>query len=341
MTFNSFFAADPDWSWPLWNRTVKIYAFVFLVMAMTRSKARVHAMIWVLVVSLGFYGAKGGVFTLISGGNYHVNGPDGTIIGDNNQLALALVMCLPLVYYLAQNSNNRWLCLGFNLSFPLQVATVLGSYSRGGVISLIVVLGVFWKRSRHKLIILLAGAVVLGGLLSFMPPSFYARMDSVQNAQSDQSFSGRLVSWQVAFRYASDHFPFGAGFAGPQRPAIYNYYFPGKVAFAAHSIYFQALGEHGFPGLILYLMIAIQALRNARLVVRRCRGWPELGWMGDLASMIEVALVGFYIGGAALSMAYYDGLLLLQGITSVLRQMTESYEQSITAAADGRGYPLQ
>ncbi|MTJ83685.1 MAG: putative O-glycosylation ligase, exosortase A system-associated [Telmatospirillum sp.] len=323
MTFNSFFAADPDWSWPLWDRTIRIYAFIFLALATMTSKARLHAMVWVIVISIGYYGVKGGVFTLMSGGNFRVYGPENTIIGDNNQLAAAIVMILPLVYYLMQHTENKWLRLGFKLSFPLQIATVLGSYSRGGVIALSVMLSLFWLRSRRKVTYFIMGALLVWGTFQFMPAEFFGRMSSVGDASTDQSFIGRVNAWQVSYHYAVDHFPFGAGYAGTQRKQVFNYYFPDTDTHAAHSIYFQVLGEHGFPGLFLYLLIAVQALYNTRIVLRRCRGRPELAWARDLATMTEVALIGFYVGGAALSMAYYDGFLLLQAFTSILRQQTE------------------
>jgi len=323
MTFDSFFAADPDWSWPLWNRTVKIYAFIFLCLAMINNKARVQAMVWILVISIGFFGAKGGIFTIVTAGAYHVYGPDNTTISDNNQLALAVVMVLPLAYYLFEHTRNKWLRIGIGLTFPLQIATVLGTYSRGGLIALAVVLGFFWLRSKRKVLHLAIATVLVGGALSVMPPAFFERVNSIDNTKTDSSFQGRLTAWAVAYDYAADHFPLGAGFAGPQRRPVYNFYYPDTETHAAHSIYFQVLGEHGFPALFIYLVIAALSLRNTRIVVKRCKERPELAWARDLATMVEVSLVGFYVGGAALSMAYYDGFLLLQAFTSILRSMTE------------------
>jgi putative inorganic carbon (hco3(-)) transporter len=129
-------------------------------------------------------------------------------------------------------------------------------------------------------------------------------------------------AWNVATQVAIDRFPFGAGFAGPEVPYIFNHYLPGEHALAAHSIYFEVLGEHGFIGLALYLLILVLALRNAGIIMRQTRGRPELLWAYDLANMIRVALIGFYTGGAALSMAYFDGFLLLIALLSVLRELT-------------------
>lgn len=322
MSFNSLFAPDPDWSWPLWDRTMKILLFVLLLAATAVTKARIHATIWVMVISLGYFGVKGGVFTIITAGANKVFGPENTIIADNNHLALAIVMILPLVNYLRLHTSHRLLRLGLGAAMVLQVLTVLGSYSRGGIVALVVTAGFFWLRSKRKTLLLMAGGVVIGAGLSLMPPAFFQRMDTIQNAGEDESFRGRLVSWEVCARYAMDHFPLGAGFSGTERKPVYNSYFPGETTHAAHSIYFQILGEHGVPGLILYMILILRGFMNCRAVIRQTRDRDGYAWANDLANMSSVSLLAFCTGGAALSMAYYDGFLIVLVLTSVLRKMT-------------------
>src|SRR5271170_5123479 len=56
MTFNSFFAFDPSYSWPYWQRTWKIFALGLLVAAMATSRTRIYALICIAVISLFYYG---------------------------------------------------------------------------------------------------------------------------------------------------------------------------------------------------------------------------------------------------------------------------------------------
>ena len=118
-------------------------------------------------------------------------------------------------------------------------------------------------------------------------------------------------------------------------------YFPGVESHAAHSIYFQVLGEQGFIGLVLYLLILVLGLLNAGIVMRQTRGRPELLWAYDLANMLRVSLVGFCAGGALLSMAYFDGMFLLIALLSTLREMTapERLFDPAAAAMQGGGTP--
>jgi probable O-glycosylation ligase (exosortase A-associated) len=143
-----------------------------------------------------------------------------------------------------------------------------------------------------------------------MPPAFWARVDSIQNYHSDASFQGRVEAWHVAYDYAVDHFPFGAGFYGPQLHEIFHKYEPGKIAHAAHSIYFQVLGEHGFVGLAIYLCIFVASFFDLQKVKWETKRRPELRWAYDLADMLQLSLFAFSLGGAALSMAYYDLFVL-------------------------------
>ena len=322
MTFNSFFAPFPDWSWPYWDRTMRIMVYIFLTFFVANSKSRIHGIIWVIVISLGFYGVKGGLFTIVHAGGGKVVGPPDSIITDNNQLALAIVMSLPLVNYLRMHTKMPLLRLGFALAICLEVIEVFGSRSRGGVLALGLTLFFFWLRTRRKVAYGLAAVALVGTVLYFMPASFWERMGTVSNLDADASFHGRVVAWQVAIRVAINRFPFGAGFYAPQLAPIFNSYFPDEVTHAAHSIYFQVLGEHGFIGLALYLAIILLAFNNSRIIIRQTRGQPELLWAYDLASMTQVALIGFCFGGAALSVAYFDGFLLLIAVLSTLRELT-------------------
>ena len=112
VTFNSFFAFSPDWSWRYWDLTWKIFALGLLVATLATNRVRITAIIWVVVVSLFYYGVKGGIFTLIDGRDLPRLWALNSIIGDNNQLALALLMSLPLANYLRTQTANRVCFLG-------------------------------------------------------------------------------------------------------------------------------------------------------------------------------------------------------------------------------------
>lgn len=330
-SITTFVAFNVSWSYIYWSLTFKTFILLFMVMSTATNKTRIHAMIWIIVASIGFYGVKGGIFSILHGGNYKVWGPPNTIIYDNNQLALALVLTLPLVNYLRLQSKVKLIRIGLFCAMLLQTIAVAGSYSRGSTMALAVVLGLLWWSSRNKIALAILGSVAIAVGLGMMPDGFWERMHSVNDvvAGEDASFQGRVDAWFVATSYAIDHFPFGAGFYGPQLPVIFNHYLPDHEAHAAHSIYFQVLGEHGFPALLAYLAMLTAGLLNFRYVAREARTWPDWGWMVDLARMSNVGLLSFYLGAAALSMAYYDVVFTLLALSAVTRKMVDSHKAEL------------
>lgn len=310
VTFDSFFAPDPAWSWQYWDRCWKTIFLGFFAAAMATNKVRVHALVWVMVISLFYYSVKGGVFTLQSGGQFHVLGPPNSYIGDNNCLALAILMVLPFANYLRLQSRQKWLAIGTLAAMILSVVSIVGSYSRGAYLGLAAVALVGLFRTKRWFLYLALVVALAVPVYNFMPESFHERVNSISDAKNDASFQGRLDAWEVAYKVAIDRFPMGAGFYGPQRHAIFHHYLPGVEAHAAHSIYFQVLGEHGFVGLAIYLALIAAAFLTAARLRKLTRGVPELEWNYQLASMIQVSLVAFCVGGAALSLAYYDVFIM-------------------------------
>lgn len=321
MTFNSFFAFDPAVSWPYWSLTWKTFLLGLLIAATASSRTRIYALVWVVVISLFNYGVKGGLFTIATGGHYIVLGPPGGPIRDNNQLAVALLMALPLANYLRSQVADKRIAWLLRAAIVLSVIAIVGTYSRGALIGL-VALGVFMlRRVRNRFAYLAIAAVVLLFVVNFMPEHFFNRMGTINTAMQDQSFEGRLDAWRIAFLYASDHFPFGAGFYGPQLAAIFHQYLPDQIPHAAHSIYFQVLGEHGFIGLGIYLTILAAAFLGCSRIISVTRGLPEQRWAHDLAIAIQASLFVFCVAGAALSMAYYDLLIIEVAVLLMLREI--------------------
>lgn len=305
-TFNSFFAFDPSFSWPLWSRVWKAIAFGLIVAATANTRARLYALVWVAVISLFYFGVKGGLFTLMTGGNYHVLGPDQSMIGDNNQLAVALLMTLPLANYLRLQVANKYVAALLAIGSVLTFVAILGTYSRGGLVGLAVLALLMLMRSKNRIVYLAVVTVLCVSALYFMPTTFFDRANTLGAVQDDASFQGRLFAWRVAYMYATDHFPFGAGFAGPQLAAVFHHYFPGESLHAAHSIYFEVLGEHGYIGLAIYLLLLAATFLSCTRIIRRTRKDPAWLWAKDLAIALQSSLLVFCVAGAALSMAYYD-----------------------------------
>lgn len=292
-------------SYPLWNRVMKIDLMVLVAMVVLHSKKHITTLAWVLVGSLGFYGVKGGIFTLVTGGNHKVWGPDGTYIEGNNEVALALIMIIPLMRFLQLTTSSVWIKRGLLASMVLCATSALGSYSRGALVAIAAMATVMWWRSDKKFM----GAallVVLGiALLSFMPEQWWARMETIGTNNEDASTDGRINAWWMAWNLAKANF-FGGGFM-IYKPDLFGLYAPNPLDIhAAHSIYFMVLGEHGFVGLFLFLLLWSFVWLSAGRLRLQGKKSPQTEWLSHLGAMCQVSLAGYAVGGAFLSLSYYD-----------------------------------
>jgi probable O-glycosylation ligase (exosortase A-associated) len=187
----------------------------------------------------------------------------------------------------------------------LSATAALGTQSRGAFLAISAMILVLWLRTKRKLVGGVFITLIALALLEFMPASWEARMRTIGTYEEDGSAMGRINAWWMAFRLASDQF-FGGGFE-IYRADIFARYAPQpNDVHAAHSIYFQVLGEHGFVGLALFLLIWFFAFRTAGRLRKESLKRPETQWLYHLAGMCQVSLVGYAVGGAFLSLAYFD-----------------------------------
>jgi probable O-glycosylation ligase (exosortase A-associated) len=296
---------DPGRDYAQWNKVIKIYAMTFVGMMLLDSKKHVLALIWVTAGSLALLGLKGGIFTIATGGNYRVWGPPGSFIADNNEMALALVMTIPILRFLQLQLVRTWARHALTLTMLLCAAAALGSHSRGGLLAMIAMTLVLWWRGKTRILGGIVMAMAAFALLAFMPENWTERMSSISDYDEDRSALGRISAWWNAFGIAKTHL-FGVGF-NAARPELFMQFSPyPDYVHAAHSIYFQVMGNHGFIGLLLFLGMLISAFRTAGKLRQDARAIPQAAWCGDLGSMVQVSLIGYAVGGAFLSLAYFD-----------------------------------
>ena len=117
---------------------------------------------------------------------------------------------------------------------------------------------------------------------------------------------GRINAWWFAYEVALDRPLVGGGFRTFTRD-LFVQYAPAPFDWHdAHSIYFEVLGEQGFVGLALFLMLGFMSLRLGTWIIRHARNHPDLRWATDLGAMLQVSLIGYAVGGAFLGLAYFD-----------------------------------
>lgn len=293
-----------DESLPLWVRSMKIYLMLFVTAALLDTRHKLDTFVWVNAVSIGYYGVKGGIFTIATAGNYRVWGPGGFIEG-NNEVALALITVIPLMRYLQLRLEKRWQSLAMGAAMGLCAITAIGTYSRGALVGLVAMAFVLWAKNKNKVAWGVAMVAVGLAILSFMPEQWWARMNTIQTYEQDDSALGRINAWWNAW-YVALNRVFGGGFMIYSAEVFARYSPDPARVHAAHSIYFQVLGEHGFIGLGLFLGIGALTWTTSRRLIAMGVKHPAQRWAADLGAMVQVSMAGFATSGAFLSLAYFD-----------------------------------
>jgi probable O-glycosylation ligase (exosortase A-associated) len=294
-----------DESFELWKRVMKIDFMILVTLVLLHSKRHMMLLTWVLVISIGFFGIKGGLFTLATGGNYKVWGPESTYIEGNNEIALAVVIVIPLMRFLQMQMKGRWTKMLMTACMVLMALSALGSHSRGALLAIAAMALVLWWRGHSKIVGALLIVAVAVALLSLMPAEWWERMNTIKSYQQDESALGRINAWHMAWNLAKANF-FGGGFM-VWTGTIFAIYAPDPLdVHAAHSIYFMVLGEHGFVGLFIFLVLFTMVWFKAGTLRVKGRAQPQTKWLSDLGGMLQVSLAGYAVGGAFLSLSYWD-----------------------------------
>lgn len=348
--------ANPEVSWEYWSRFAKVITLFVFVVLIVEKKLHVDVLLWGVVLSVGFYGSLEALKFISSGGGHKIAGLPQHVLSDRNELSISFVMTLPICVYLLGEYGKRSKILNIGLIgvISLLVIGVIGTQSRGGFISLMALGGYLFIKSDRK-ILLGALALVLVAVLSQLVTSEWTnRIDTINSATEDSSFMTRVVAWKLSLILAVQHPFFGGGFKALETFSVwrdllphfdsYPWFYTGDTlpptnrARAAHSIYFQVLGDQGFAGLVLYLGCLIGAFRKAGKIAKTVKRHEGPAWLRNLATSLQLSIFAFALGGASLSFAYFDLTFTLFGLViAIEKRFLPQYlnRTPLTVPADG------
>lgn len=306
------FAWYPDVAWPYLDRFVKAVGGALLTATLIYSAIRVRWLLWTILFSLGvFYGVKGGVFALATAGELRVQGPDGGFINGNTHLGVALLMVLPMFVAFIRDAPSVWWKRAGIVSFWFVLIACVFTYSRGTWLGLAAITPLLILQTRRKFLSLAALAVFAAGIAALAPEKLFSRAETISTYEEDLSSMQRIQGWGVAFNVAT-RYALGSGFVLDATPVdiwmqYANFHHPAfNRANAAHSIYFQWLGDHGFFGLALFLFVAVATMASLWRVRRFVAGDAQRAWLGHYAVALLIGLVGYLVAGAFVSLGYFD-----------------------------------
>lgn len=315
---------------------VKSLVFLLFASLIINSKLHIEAVLWACVLSVAATSAKQGIKVVMSGGGHVVYGISSTF-NDNNLSAFATLVTIPMcIYLIAQYKHSKILQLGLVGLVCSSVIFVLGSDSRGGLLGLLALGGFYFFKSKHKLL-MTSVAFVLGVFaLSLMDDQWFERMNTIKEADQDESFQGRLIAWKLSILLAIQSPIWGAGFDSVAVRSVWTgvlqYWdlvsfipsnFPEK-GHVAHSIYFQVLGDIGFVGFFLFFGIIATCYFRFKRYSRQSDN-DELKWLYEVSTYLRLSLVCYFVAGAALSVAYNEMTMLMVALAIVFNRIIQKH----------------
>ena len=324
------------WAW-VWKA---LFFATFLPLTL-RSRLRIEAAALVMVLSAGAIIISGGIKSAFGGGGYgmlkfFVN--DNSGLYEGSTLSTVAIAIIPLIVWLARHGTvfpkGKLVTLfAAALTFACLMIPV-GTQTRTGLVC-IALLGVMSLRSvKHRFLYVGAVGLLLVVAVPFLPDSYTKRMNTIENHQSDQSASTRVAVWKWTLAYAGDH-PFGGGFDAfrsnrivVERRSVEQVGSVASVdvdkttdqARAYHSAYFEMLGEQGWPGLAIWLLLHGLGLIQLELVQRRLRKSSLAKDRSDaaLASALQQGHVIYLVGALFVGIAYQPFVYMLIGLQIAL-----------------------
>ncbi len=336
-----------DWVW-------KALAFAAFLPLTLRTRLRIEALLLFMVLSASSIIIVGAIKTILSGGGY---GELNLMVSNNSGLyegstiSTVAIAILPLILWFTRHGTLfapdwRMKAFAYALCFACLLIPI-GTSTRTGLLCIGLVALLMLRDSRKKLRYLGGVAAMALIALPFLPSAFTERMGTIKTYQGDASASTRLAVWQWTMDYARAH-PLGGGFEAYRQNqiryekvavedqggiAVVDRSLEVDKARAYHSAYFEMLGEQGYPGLALWLLINLAGLFRMEVLRRRyARAEGDQAWIAPLAAALQNGHIVYLLGAAFVAIAFQPFIYMLIGAQIGL----DTYCARKRAAADWR-----
>ena len=321
--------AATKWAW-VWKSLV----FAIFLPLTLRTQLRLEATALIMVLAGGSIIVSAGIKTVLSGGGY---GALQSYVGDNtglyegSTLSMVAISIIPLIVWLARHGTifpPDWrvksyaLCLGFAC-----LLVPVGTQTRTGLVCIAVLAVLSLRYVKQRFLLLgLMGAIGLMAI-PFLPQSYVERMSTITDHQADESASTRIAVWKWTLDYVGDN-PMGGGFDAylgnsfkyktrhvgeSGSTSSVEYVDVVDEGRAYHSAYFEVLGEQGWPGLFIWMLLQGLGLIQLEFVQRRLRKSNDKRDRANasLANALQVGHAVYLVGALFVGIAYQPFIYML------------------------------
>jgi putative inorganic carbon (hco3(-)) transporter len=296
-------------AWPFMQEFLKVLIISYLITTMVDDLWKFRLTLLVMAFSLGLEQAKQGWGNILLTPGMP-NGNGSPFLGDNNGVAIGMLMLLPIFVALLQTSGKLWE-RHIHRVFAIGVAVrAIVTYSRGGFLSAAALAGYYLVLSPRRVRSAIGIAVICAVVVSIMPNEFWDRMNSINASEEerDESTQGRLHTWAVGLQMGQDNPIFGVGFHSYQYAYDRYDFLAGAYGTgrAAHSTWIGVLGDLGFVGLALWIAMLFQSLYLSFRLRRTPKSVQRGAEIRIYATALQASILSFAFGSTFLHMQYNE-----------------------------------
>jgi len=240
-------------------------------------------------------------------------GPGG-FVGDENDVALAINVMIPVAFCSALNAQTTRVKVLYWAATVVLVAGVVATKSRGGFLGLVAVIGYCFFFSPRKKAGLLIGGLLCAAGFFLIPGSYWEEMGTINEAAESDIGTGahRKRLWGVAmnmffanpiFGVGLNNFPWNAG--EYMSAELIEHEGRSYSGTAAHSVYFTILAEVGAAGSLVVAAIAYYSVKSTRAIIKKVK---EMEVSQNLVAQVrptilEVKGMAYGLGGGMIGYA--------------------------------------
>ena len=315
-----------DWVW-------KAMAWSIFLPLTLRTRLRIESYLLFMILSAAAIVIVGGIKTLLSGGGYgvlHLMVDNNSGLYEGSTIATVAVAIIPVILWLARFGTiypRDWRVRLFGSALILACLLIpVGTEARTGLVCAGALAIFLLREAKNRIAYMAMIALAVAVAVPFLPQSFTGRMNTIQTYEADASASTRLAVWAWTWDYAKEN-PFGGGFEAYRQNSLrVDMVSTDNVGVvevvdrsvvedqgrAYHSSYFEMLGEQGFPGLILFLLIHGIGLIRMEVLRRRYRGAEgDRAWISPLATALQNGQLVYLVGSLFIGIAWQPFIYML------------------------------
>jgi probable O-glycosylation ligase (exosortase A-associated) len=351
ITFTTFaIARNADAAYDKWINVIKVVLFAAFIPYAIRTRVQIEAFVLIYLLSISAHIIPWGVKTFLTGGGYGLSlgllRSNTAMLAESSTVSTVGVMIVPLILVMRKNSlllpKGRITNAASFGVIALGLVASVGTFARTGLVAAGVGFIAMWLRAKRKVLFTIMALIMGGIMFSVTSDKWDARISTVADYQNENSALVRVLVWQWTWNFAQSN-PLGGGFlafignrieipSADGGPATFQY------SRAYHNMFFSVLGDHGFPGLGLYvgmLSAALVSLHRARKLTHKL---PEHLWCAELAQAVQVSLITMMAGGFFVEIDWTPLVWYLVSMSVCLSQ----YALRVTARVlvDPYGRPL-